>query len=222
MVTTVYLVRHAEAEGNAQEFFQGSIDTALTEKGMKQLDCLAERFREITLDAVYTSPFSRARITAEAVNRFHGLTLIPDERLREINAGEWERRKWADLPTLYPAEYALWTQKMYDFCAPDGDRMTDVYARMRDTVTEIAQANPGRTIAVASHGCALRNFLCYVEFGDITRLKDVGWADNTAVSLAEYDPASGWRLIYKNSADHLTPELSTLRTSKWSQYERKQ
>ena len=44
MVTRVFLVRHAEAEGNAQEFFQGSIDTALTEKGTRQLDCLAERF----------------------------------------------------------------------------------------------------------------------------------------------------------------------------------
>ena len=219
MVTTVYLVRHGEAEGNAQEFFQGSIDTALTEKGLRQLDCLAERFRNIHLDAVYTSPFSRARQTAEAVNRYHGLTLIPDERLCEINAGDWEHQKWADLPQMFPEEYALWTQKMYAFCAPHGDKMTDVYARMRDAVTEIAAANAGKTIAVASHGCALRNFLCFVEFGDITRLKDVGWADNTAVSLAEYDRESGWRLVFKNNAEHLTPELSTLRTSKWSRYE---
>jgi len=221
VVTTVYLVRHAEAEGNAKEFFQGNIDTLLTEKGLKQLDFLADRFRDIPLDAIYTSPYARARQTAEAVNRYHRLTLIPDERLREINAGDWERRKWADLPTLFPAEYALWTQKMYDFIAPNGDRMTDVYTRMRDTVTEIAQANPGKTIAVASHGCALRNFLCYVEFGDIKRLKDVGWADNTAVSLAEFDPERGWHLVYKNHADHLPPEYSTLRTSKWSQYDRK-
>ena len=222
MVTRVFLVRHAEAEGNAQEFFQGGIDTQLTEKGTRQLDCLAERFRPEHLDAVYTSPFARAKQTAEAVNRFHGLPLTEDIRLREINAGDWEHQKWADLPALFPAEYALWTQRMHEFCAPHGDRMTDVYARMRDTVTEIAQANPGRTIAVCSHGCSLRNFLCYVEFHDITRLKDVGWADNTAVSLAEYSPETGWRLIYKNSADHLTQELSTLRTSKWSQYERKQ
>ena len=33
MVTKLYLVRHAEAEGNAEEFFQGNLDTALTEKG---------------------------------------------------------------------------------------------------------------------------------------------------------------------------------------------
>lgn len=211
-------MRHAEAEGNAQEFFQGSINTAITEKGTQQLAFLAERFREIPLDAVYTSPFQRAVQTAQAVNLHHGLALITDDRLREINAGDWERKRWADLPQLYPAEYACWTTKMGAFCAPHGEPMTDVYARMQSALTEIAQANAGRQIAVCSHGCALRNFLCFVEFGDIKRLRDVGWADNTAVSCAEYD-GQAWRLIFKNDASHLPPECSTLRTSKWSRYE---
>ena len=88
MVTTLYLVRHAEAEGNVREFFQGNTDTALTEKGRRQLDCLAERFRDVPLDAVYTSPFQRALQTAEAVNRHHGLPLHQEFALREINGGD--------------------------------------------------------------------------------------------------------------------------------------
>ena len=221
MVTRLYLVRHAEAEGNVKEFFQGNIDTDLTEKGRRQLDCLAERFRDIPIEVMYTSPFRRALMTAEAVNRYHGLPLHKDFALREINGGGWEGRTWAEIPTLYPHQYELWTQKMHLFCAPCGDAMSNVYARMRNALTKIAQENPGKTCAVVSHGCALRNFLCYAEFGRIDRLKDVGWSDNTAVSLVEYDGETGrWTLIFKNDSSHLPPELSTLRNSAWNRYEK--
>jgi broad specificity phosphatase PhoE len=221
MVTKLYLVRHAEAEGNVQEFFQGNIDTAVTEKGLRQLDCLAERFRDIPFDVLWSSPFQRAKQTAEAVNRYHGLALHTDFELREINGGNWEGKKWKDLPALYPHEYQLWTEKMWLFCAPEGDAMTKVYARMQDVMQRIAAENAGKTVAVVSHGCALRNFLAFVEFQQIGGLPDVGWSDNTAVSLVEYDcDARTWKLIFKNDSSHLPPELSTLRNSAWNQYEK--
>lgn len=219
MVTTIYLVRHAEAEGNLCEFFQGNIDTAMTEKGEQQLTHLAERFRTISLDAVYTSPFRRAVLTAEAVNRWHNLPLCPEYDLREINGGEWEGRRWTDLPTAFPVEYEAWTQHMEDFCAPGGEEMSHVYRRMTETLARIEREHRGKTIAVVSHGCALRNFLCAVEFDDITRLLDVGWADNTAVSCVQYAPETGWQLVFKNDSGHLPPECSTLRGSKWCRYE---
>ena len=220
MVTKIYLVRHAEAEGNAKEFFQGSIDTPLTEKGKQQLTYLAKRFADIPLDAIYSSPFQRAKLTAEAVNRSHALPITPEYELREINGGEWENTAWADLPALFPQQYELWTQKMWLFCAPQGDAMTDVYERMRAVLTKIAKENAGKTVAVVSHGCAVRNFLASIEFGDISGFPDVGWADNTAVSLTEYDHNTGrWSLIFKNDSSHLPAELSTLRKSKWNQYD---
>lgn len=220
MVTKMYLVRHAEAEGNAREFFQGNIDTVLTEKGEAQLECLAARFAEIPLEAVYTSPFQRAKLTAEAVNRAHQLPISPEYDLREINGGEWEGRAWADLPAAFPLQYAAWTQRMWAFAAPNGDTMPDVYERMQRIMVKIARENAGKTIAVVSHGCALRNFLAFAEFHRIEGLPDVGWSDNTAVSLVEYDCDAGtWKLIFKNDSTHLPPALSTLRSSHWNRYD---
>ena len=220
MVTKLYLVRHAEAEGNAEEFFQGNLDTALTEKGLRQLECLAERFRDIPLDALWFSPYQRTKLTAEAVNRYHNLPMQPDYELREINGGQWEGKPWAEIPALFPESYHQWTTHMAAFEAPSGDAMCDVRNRMVAVMECIARENPGKTVAVVSHGCALRNFLCYVEFGDAKRLGDVGWADNSAVSLVEFDPESGWKLIFKNDSSHLPPALSTLRSSKWNQYDK--
>lgn len=220
MVTKLYLVRHAEAEGNAREFFQGNIDTPLTEKGEMQLECLSARFAGIPLQAVYSSPFQRAMLTAEAVNRAHQLPISPEYDLREINGGEWEGRAWADLPEEFPQQYALWTRKMWDFAAPQGDTMTDVYLRMQQMMEQIARENAGKTVAVISHGCALRNFLAFAEFHRIEGLPDVGWSDNTAVSLVEFDCTAGtWKLIFKNDSTHLPPELSTLRGSNWNRYD---
>lgn len=217
-MTKIYLVRHAEAMGNVEEFFQGQTDCELSEKGKKQLELLAERFRDIPIEAIYSSPLKRTIDTAEAVNKYHNLTIIRDEGLIEINGGVWEGKPWADLPKLYPVEHDLWQNKMQDFYVADGERMTEVFERVKNAVDKIAAENDGRTIAVVSHGCALRNFLCYAMGKPISALKDVGWSDNTAVSLVEYENGVP-KIIFKNSNDHLTGELSTLSKSKWSSLE---
>ncbi|MDE5858882.1 MAG: histidine phosphatase family protein [Oscillospiraceae bacterium] len=211
----IYFVRHAEAMGNVLEFFQGRTDCEVSEKGEKQLALLAERFRDIAIERIYSSPLKRTLLTAEAVNKYHGLPIIKDEGLIEINGGVWEGKPWADLPKLYPVEYDLWQNRMYDFYTKDGEKMTEVFERMKNTVSNIAAENVGRTIAVVSHGCALRNYLCYANGDSIEHLKDVGWSDNTAVSLVEYDDALNPKIIFKNSNEHLTGELSTLSHSQW-------
>ena len=217
-MTKIYLVRHAEAMGNVEEFFQGQTDCELSEKGKKQLELLAERFRDIPIEAIYSSPLKRTIDTAEAVNKYHNFPIIRDDGLIEINGGVWEGKPWADLPKLYPVEHDLWQNKMQDFYVADGERMTEVFERMKNAVDKIAAENDGRTIAVVSHGCALRNFLCYAMGKPISALKDVGWSDNTAVSLVEYENGVP-KIIFKNSNDHLTGELSTLSKSKWSSLE---
>ena len=146
---------------------------------------------------------------------------IPEYELREINGGEWEGRAWAELPLAFPESYEKWTKHMADFTAPYGDSMCDVWKRMTEALARIERENRGKTVAVVSHGCALRNFLCFVEFGDAERLGDVGWADNTAVSCVQYDTEKGWSLVFKNDSSHLPEALSTLRTSHWNQYDKK-
>ncbi len=215
----IYFVRHAEAMGNVQEFFQGRTDCEISPKGARQLECLAERFRDIPIERIYSSPMKRTMSTAEAVNKYHGLEIIRDEQLVEINGGVWEGMPWIDIPKRYPKEYEVWENRMYDFEIENGESVRQVYERMKAAVTAIAAENHGRTIAVVSHGCALRTYLCYAMGMPIERLKDVGWSDNTAVSLVEYDDNLVPKIIFRNNNDHLTDELSTLSHSAWCKKE---
>ena len=100
----VYLVRHAEAFGNINEVFQGHIDTEVTEKGYRQLNALSERFKNINLDSIYTSPLIRARVTAEYINKNFGYELKFNDGLIEINGGQFEGKPWSELPKLFPKQ----------------------------------------------------------------------------------------------------------------------
>ena len=51
-MTTVYLIRHGEAEGNLYRRMQGWYDGDLTDLGRRQVAALAGRFRDIHLEAL--------------------------------------------------------------------------------------------------------------------------------------------------------------------------
>lgn len=221
-MTKIYFVRHAEAQGNVEEFFQGRIDCDISKKGAVQLEYLAKRFENIDYDVIYTSPLKRAVATAEAVNRRLRLPLNKREDIIEINGGVWEGMLWTDIEKEYPAEHNLWKNDMKRFSIKDGENMTQVYERMKAAVNDIVKKNIGKTIVVVSHGCALRNYLSFAEFGSPDRLGDVGWSDNTAVSLIEYGDEAKPKIIFKNDSSHLPPEASTLAFSRWSKYDEKE
>ena len=188
----VYLVRHAEAFGNINEVFQGHIDTEVTEKGYRQLNALSERFKNINLDSIYTSPLIRARVTAEYINKNFGYELKFNDGLIEINGGQFEGKPWSELPKLFPKQYDNWKNHTEKFEAPDGETMNQV-----------------------SHGCAVKNFLCFCLGKTNAYMNELGWSDNTAVSLIEFDEKFNPKVIYMNDSSHLSAEDSTLNSSKW-------
>ena len=54
-MTTIYLIRHAEAEGNLYRIAQGQANSSITDQGERQLQALASRIAAITIDAVNAS-----------------------------------------------------------------------------------------------------------------------------------------------------------------------
>lgn len=213
-LTTIYLVRHCEAMGNINRIFQGHTDEEISDNGRLQLEKLAERFRDIHLDVLYSSPLKRAYRTAEAVNRYHHLPIHTDERLIEINGGHWEEKPWEALPELYPDEWEAWSCRPWSFAPQNGEPMRAVYARMTEVLSAIAEDHPGETVGVASHGCAIRNALCWASGRPIEQLLEIPWCDNTAVSVLEFeDGRPSIRLANDNG--HLDDALSTLNKQSW-------
>ncbi len=215
-MTRFYVIRHCEAVGNRERIFQGTYDGEVSKLGEKQLEYLALRFRNEPIDAIYSSSRKRAKATAEAVNRYHSLPIQIDDRIIEINAGDWEGKHFADFPALYPKEIDLWDNEPHRFVAPNGEKMADVYHRMVHFVKQLAAQNPAKTIVLASHGCAIRNLLCWADGLGFERLGEELWCANTAVNIIDVDAAGCPHLIVKNDISHLPEEMQSLSSQKWN------
>ena len=103
-MTQIYLIRHTQAEGNRYRMMQGHWDGDVTPLGVKEIEALSVRFRDIPVDAVYSSDLTRAVLTAEGVARSKGLPVHQDVRLRELNLGPWEAQFFGNISYSFPEE----------------------------------------------------------------------------------------------------------------------
>jgi probable phosphoglycerate mutase len=214
-MTTIYLIRHAEAEGNLYRRIQGHYDSQITIHGEQQIDALAERFRDIHIDALYSSDLTRTKRTAGAILKYHPeLTLQTTPRLREVNMGVWEDRPWGDVELEDPEQLHNFSYDPENWAIPGCERFSQLAARIQSAIRDLAKRHDGQTIAVVSHGMAIRTLVASVKGIPSADVRQIPHGDNTAVTLlhvAEDDI----QVAYFNDNSHLTEEISTFARQSW-------
>ena len=213
-MTQIYLVRHAEAEGNLYRRVHGWYNSLITENGYTQIQALERRFASVHLDAVYSSDLFRTMTTAKAAYASKGLTLQIEPRLREINLGEWEDLTWSEAGRRDGEMLARFGNTDPSFRAPGGESFQEVQQRMMAAIQTIAANHPGQTVAAFSHGVAIRTLLAACRGIPLPDSKNLGHGDNTSVSLIEVDGAQ-IRVVFENDNSHLPAECSTLARQSW-------
>jgi 2,3-bisphosphoglycerate-dependent phosphoglycerate mutase len=149
-VTTLIIVRHAQS---APDPAAPERDWPLSERGRRQAADLAPVLRELGVDALASSPFIRAVDTLRPFADAAGLAIAVDEDLRERSLGGW-------LPELADVEEAI--RRMHadlDFCLEGGETGRACITRFEAALARVVAANPGRTIAVGSHGGVIGHLL---------------------------------------------------------------
>jgi len=147
----LYCVRHGESLYNAEGRVQGQSDVVLSDFGRRQGEAVAAALAEKPLDAIYSSPLSRALQTAEQVARRTGLPVRTDPRLKEVNAGIFQDRLRAELEREFPEELARWQSEDLDYVIPGGESRRQLIARGRAALESIARQQH-RHAAVIAHG----------------------------------------------------------------------
>lgn len=82
-----YFVRHGETAGNAAGTFRGTIDYPLNNEGVKDAKKLGKWFADKEISAVYASPKTRARDTADQIATPKGMKVQIKDSLGPINVG---------------------------------------------------------------------------------------------------------------------------------------
>lgn len=213
-MTTIYLIRHAEADGNLYRRAHGWYDSVITDRGYRQIAALAERFADVRFDAVYSSDRHRTMTTALSVYKTHGLPLVTTPRLREIGVGTWEDMPWAEIERTDGEQLERFNTDAERWQVPGGETIPGVRDRMAAILREIAEAHPDGTVAVFSHGMAIRLIVGTMQGLSLYEINGTGHAENTAVSRLEYENGV-FRVTYRDDASHLTDELMSLKKQAW-------
>ena len=214
-MTTVYLIRHAEAEGNLYRRCHGHYDAAVTARGYRQIAALAKRFENKRIDAVYSSDLTRTKTTALALTRVHGLPLHTTPELREVGMGAWEDKTWTWLGKFDRERLLAFNTDAGNWHVEGGEDMPAVLTRMRRALRGVIAAHPGQTVAVFSHGMALRLLVGTLQGLSVAEIDGTRHAENTAVTklIADEDVI---RVIYRDDASHLSEDLTTLHKQLWT------
>ncbi len=207
-MTVVYLVRHAQAEGNLYRRCHGWYNSMITTaKGMRQIAALEARFRSIPVDAIYSSDLLRTMATAQAVCGPKRLFLHTDPQLREIHAGCWEDRPWGELLARDPDSLLGFWHSDCRWSAPGSETFPAVRNRITAAVERIAAAHPGQTVAIFTHGAAIRCALSRWLHLPEDKIGTVPHGDNTAVTRLEIENGHV-KVCWLNDVSHLPAELA--------------
>jgi alpha-ribazole phosphatase len=154
----IMLARHGETTWNKDRRFQGQLDVELNDTGREQARALAEASRDHGFAALYTSPLVRARETAEIVGAALGLEARVDDRLKEVDVGDWEGRYKEELERDQPEAWAAFVRAGEDYRFPGGESLSEQQERVIAALVDITQAGDLPALVVAHRGvirCAL-------------------------------------------------------------------
>jgi broad specificity phosphatase PhoE len=142
-VTRLLVIRHGETDWNAAGLMQGRADRPLSEVGRASVG--SARLPPGWEDAVcLSSPLQRAMETA----RLLGLDPTPDDRLIEMDWGEWEGRSLADIRAEQGEAMAENEARGLDFRPTGGESPRDVQERLKPLLAGL----DAPTIAVTHKG----------------------------------------------------------------------
>ena len=190
----IVLVRHGETESNAQRVLQHP-ETPLSERGVAQARCVAERLARTRVAEIVASDYARALTTAELIRDACGAPLRIDAELRERNFGDLRGRAYADLgfDPFAPG-----------YVPPAGESWEDLHRRvdrMWERAVTRAVGLEGDLVLV-THGLVCHSLVSRRIDLDGAECAPRGFG-NTSVTVVETAPP--WRLLLLGCVAHLHP-----------------
>lgn len=144
------VIRHGESEADLLDVHEGRADFALTERGHRQAEAMANYVADnYNISKIYASTLTRAKQTAQHLSDKTGISIIFDENLMEFNNGLLAglpravvREKYPEVPDL-PIDKAVYGQ----------ESQVEFRKRAENALSRILrEAENDEIIAVVSHG----------------------------------------------------------------------
>lgn len=129
----------------------GQSDVATKSSFNEESETVARNINGILFDVVYSSSLSRCRKLAERL--FPGKPVFFDERLKELNFGDWELKSWNEIYATNEGQ--AWMDNYQALPTLNGESYPEMEGRVRDFVQTLKQGN-SENIAIVTHAGVIR------------------------------------------------------------------
>ena len=170
MSLRLLLVRHGLSSFNKERRIQGRDDLSnLTDEGHEQARSLGRTLKEVSIDAVYSSPLKRAASTTASLLEGRGgesPATTFDQGLLEVDLEPWSGQSIEELIERHPDDYSLWKRQPLELELQRRDGSTykplvELQAQAHQFIEDLIQRHPvesDATVLVVAHNAILRCF----------------------------------------------------------------
>ncbi|MDG4832731.1 histidine phosphatase family protein [Solwaraspora sp. WMMD1047] len=206
-MTRLIVWRHGNTDWNAANRVQGQLDVPLNDLGRQQAGRAAELLTTLRPDALFASDLQRAADTARALAALTGLPIRTDPRLRERYYGHWQGLTMVEAAERFPTEHARWRSGDQD-PGCEIESLDDLGKRVAAALQDAADAVPGGTVVVATHGGGARQGFGHLLGWGPEVMAKVRALQNCHWTELRHDEIRGWHLTAHNAgliSQELTP-----------------
>jgi isoleucyl-tRNA synthetase len=144
-----FVMRHGGSKGNLTDLISSKPENIdhLTEEGRKQVLESIQKLKKQKIDLVISSDFLRTKETALIAQKELKISdenLLFDKRIREINAGNYEGKKWSEYPNFFKKG------------ENKAESLFDVKKRVSEFLYDIEKKYQNKKILIVSHESVVR------------------------------------------------------------------
>jgi alpha-ribazole phosphatase len=165
----IYLIRHTLPDV-LPGICYGHADLGVADSFATELQTLQAKLAHITNPVLVSSPLRRCFILAESLAQHFDISAVnKDERLMELNFGDWELKSWADIPQGVVNE---WSDAHIKQAPPNGESYVDLHARAKAFFEELVSSQHEHVL-VFTHAGVIRALVAEISGMPLTAAADI-------------------------------------------------
>lgn len=157
---TLILIRHGETNKNLNNSLHVRNDVeSLNETGKKQMEETAEKLKELSPERIYSSTEKRAVESAQILSRVLNIPMEKIDGMQEWNLGVFTGKSRDEIKNILEP---MTMEEKYVYVPKGGESWKTFETRLIAVVKKIVEANKDKTVAVVTHGGAIKALMPFL------------------------------------------------------------
>ena len=155
------LVRHGAVEAPTG-ICLGHVDVPLSAEGFTATQRLAASWDDAAPRFLFSSDLKRAQQSAQVFAARFAIEPLADARLREVDLGAWDGKRWDEIAASDAARYRHWAENWVIQEAPGGESFADVIRRTGAWLASVLSSTRDEdSVLAVAHAGSIRALLCH-------------------------------------------------------------